>query len=121
MFKHILISTILTVSFAGIAFSGDTNIRVVDKPDAEMGNDFYIGNRTPLMPSPLIKLPIKAIILAQGIQQLRLHPRRRANDQRIEDMDRSGAGQPERRRLVWAGQGQERSGDKLRGPRRPLA
>jgi DUF1680 family protein len=61
MFKHILISTILIVSFADVAFSGDTNIRVVDKPDTEAGNDFYVGNRAPLMPSPLIKLPVGAI------------------------------------------------------------
>jgi len=28
---------------------------------AELKNDFYIGNRPPLLPSPLIKLPIGAI------------------------------------------------------------
>jgi len=61
MFKQILICIMLIVSLAGVAFSGDANIRVVDKPDAEMGNDFYISNRAPLTPSPLIKLPVGAI------------------------------------------------------------
>ncbi len=36
-------------------------IDVVDKLDASGGNDYYVGNREPLVPSPLIKLPIKAI------------------------------------------------------------
>lgn len=61
MFKYMLVSMMLIVSLAGLAFSGDTNIRVVDKPDTEAGNDFYVGNRAPLMPSPLIKLPVGAI------------------------------------------------------------
>ncbi len=61
MSKYTFISMMLIVTFAGVAFSGDTSIRVVDKPDAEMGNDFYVGNRAPLMPSPLIKLPVGAI------------------------------------------------------------
>ncbi|MBN2591967.1 MAG: glycoside hydrolase family 127 protein [Sedimentisphaerales bacterium] len=61
MFKYMLVSLMLIVSFDGVAFSGDTNIRVVDKPDAKVGNDFYVGNRAPLIPSPLIKLPVGAI------------------------------------------------------------
>ena len=61
MFRYLLLSIVLIVSLAGVAFSGDTNIRVVDKPDTEAGNDFYVGNRAPLMPSPLIKLPVGAI------------------------------------------------------------
>jgi len=61
MFKFVLVSMTLIVLYAGIAFPGDTNIRIVDKPDTEAGNDFYVGNRVPLMPSPLIKLPVGAI------------------------------------------------------------
>jgi len=61
MSKYTFISMTLIVSLAGIAFSGDTNIRVVDKPDTEVGNNFYVGNRAPLTPSPLIKLPVGAI------------------------------------------------------------
>jgi len=56
-----LVIIMMTVSIGGIAFSGDTNIRVVDKPDTEAGNDFYVGNRAPLTPSPLIKLPVGSI------------------------------------------------------------
>jgi DUF1680 family protein len=37
------------------------SVRVVDKPGTEAGNDFYVSNRAPLMPSPLIKLPVGAI------------------------------------------------------------
>jgi len=30
-------------------------------PDVEKGNDHYVGNRAPLVPSPLVKLPVGAI------------------------------------------------------------
>ena len=33
----------------------------VRSPDTTSGNDFYVGNRPPLLPSPLIKLPIGSI------------------------------------------------------------
>jgi len=36
-------------------------IRVLRVPDTQTKNEFYIGNREPLLPSPLIKLPIGAI------------------------------------------------------------
>lgn len=36
-------------------------ISVVDRPAPRGKNDFYVGNRPPLVPSPLIKLPIGAI------------------------------------------------------------
>ncbi len=39
----------------------NSRIEVVEKPDTEAKNDFYIGNRPPLLPSPFIKLPIGAI------------------------------------------------------------
>ena len=61
MFRFVLVSMTLIVLYAGVAFSGDTNIHMVDKPDTEAGNNFYIGNRAPLLPSPLIKLPVGAI------------------------------------------------------------
>jgi len=37
---------------------GATAIRVVDTPTTERTNDFYQGNRAPLTPNPLIKLPV---------------------------------------------------------------
>ena len=61
MFKCTLVCTLLIVSLSGLAFPGDTSIRVVDKPDTKAGNDFYFGNRAPLTPSPLIKLPVGTI------------------------------------------------------------
>jgi len=36
-------------------------ISAVRSPDTAKGNDFYVGNRPPLLPSPLIKLPIGSI------------------------------------------------------------
>lgn len=43
---------------AAAAFDG---ARVVARPDEGPANEFYIGNRAPLLPSPLVKLPIGAI------------------------------------------------------------
>ena len=36
-------------------------VEVVDKPDASLTNAFYAGNRSPLLPSPLITLPFGSI------------------------------------------------------------
>ena len=41
--------------------SHDAKARVVKIPPVEGGNSFYAGNRAPLLPSPLMKLPIGAI------------------------------------------------------------
>ena len=61
MFKYMLIAIVLVVSLAGIGWSGDTNIRVVDQPNTELVNNFYVGNSPPLAPSPFMKLPVGAI------------------------------------------------------------
>jgi len=61
MFKYVLISIMLTLFVTCASYSSDSNIRAVDKPDTKAGNDFYVGNRVPLTPSPLIKLPVGAI------------------------------------------------------------
>ncbi len=61
MFKCTLLSTILIIWLAGIGFCGDTDIRVIERPSTEAKNDFYVGNRPPLTPSPFIKLPPGAI------------------------------------------------------------
>ncbi len=37
------------------------SIAIVERPSTAAGNDFYVGNRPPLTPSPFIKLPIGAI------------------------------------------------------------
>ena len=61
MFKYTRVATVFVVLLTGAAFCGDTDIRVVERPNTEMKNDFYVGNRAPLLPSPLIKLPVGAI------------------------------------------------------------
>jgi hypothetical protein len=61
MFKSMLLAIVFVVLLAGVGFCGDTDIRVVERPNTEMKNDFYFGNRPPLLPSPLIKLPVGAI------------------------------------------------------------
>lgn len=37
------------------------SVSVVPRPDAAAGNTHYLGNRAPLVPSPLIKLPVGAV------------------------------------------------------------
>ena len=36
-------------------------VKLVEKPDVSGGNDYYVGNREPLLASPFVKLPIGAI------------------------------------------------------------
>lgn len=42
-----------------------TRVTVQNRLPAEGKNEFYVGNRAPLLPSPLIKLPVGAVE-AQG-------------------------------------------------------
>ncbi len=39
----------------------DGRVVVVKRPSTETNNNFYVGNRPPLLPGPLLKLPIRAI------------------------------------------------------------
>ncbi len=41
--------------------SAGAGMKVVSRPDVSAGNDFYVGNREPLLASPLVKLPIGTI------------------------------------------------------------
>ncbi len=59
MFKYMTVVGVILVLLAGCA--SDTKIRVVDKPNTKAKNDFYTGNRSPLIPSPFIKLPVGTI------------------------------------------------------------
>ena len=72
MSKYVLFSLIFIILFVGLSCpadnkpitslsADDSRIEVVDKPDTKAKNDFYISNRPPLLPSPLIKLSIGAI------------------------------------------------------------
>jgi len=49
--------------FCAVALSAQASdeARFVPLPDARAGNDHYVGNRPPLVPSPLIKLPVGGI------------------------------------------------------------
>ena len=61
--KHatfIFAALLLTPLAALHAATADT-IDTVARPDTRQKNKFYIGNREPLLPSPLLKLPIGAI------------------------------------------------------------
>ena len=46
-------------AFCGTA--GAQEVRVADRPPLEGKNSFYVGNRPPLLPTPLVKLPIGSI------------------------------------------------------------
>ena len=61
MSKYTLVVVILFVGLAGVGCSTNVNLSVVDRPDIDRTNDFYVSNRPPLTPSPLIKLPVGAI------------------------------------------------------------
>ena len=69
MAMKITTNTVLIVLLAGLGCHAsaasqpinDSRIAVVHQPSTETVNNFYIGNRQPLLPSPLIKLPIRAI------------------------------------------------------------
>lgn len=58
--KHRCWVLLVVLGVAAHAWAADS-IRVVKHPKAEGRNAFYGGNRAPLTPSPLIKLPIGAI------------------------------------------------------------
>jgi len=40
---------------------GDAVVKYVDSPSTKSKNKYYVGNRAPLLPKPLIKLPIGSI------------------------------------------------------------
>ena len=54
----LLLSTFLLLPCLGWAAS---SVQVVQKPATDSTNDFYVGNRDPLQPTPLIKLPVGTI------------------------------------------------------------
>jgi len=52
---------LLIAASSVVALADDTRISSVKRPPVEKRNPFYVSNREPLLPSPLIKLPIGAI------------------------------------------------------------
>jgi len=63
MYKYISAGVILCVCIAVVGCNRITasQISLVERPDTRPANDFYVGNRPPLMPSPFMKLPIGAV------------------------------------------------------------
>ncbi len=69
MSRVIMMNAILIVLLASVGCQAstasqpmeDSRITIVSKPGTETKNDFYVGNRPPLLPSPLLKLPIRVI------------------------------------------------------------
>jgi hypothetical protein len=57
---HVL-PLILAGNLMAPAWPQGQDIQVVPRPAAGPANEFYVGNRAPLLPSPLVKLPIGAI------------------------------------------------------------
>ena len=57
----LILSLLMLAGAAAVAQGGDGRIAVVKAPPTDKENDFYLGNRPPLLPSPLIKLPVGAI------------------------------------------------------------
>ena len=58
--SSLILTALLLAPLAAHAATADT-IDTVGRPDASQKNKFYVGNREPLLPSPLLKLPIGAI------------------------------------------------------------
>ena len=61
MKKTLLVNLVIVIAAATIVHGAQGQITSVKCPDTAKTNDFYLGNRPPLLPSPLIKLPIGAI------------------------------------------------------------
>jgi hypothetical protein len=71
MMKPTVISLLVSLVLSGVAAganglaslarAADAPIRAVKTPDAAKPNAYYVGNRQPLLPSPLRKLPIGVI------------------------------------------------------------
>lgn len=60
--KNLFLVTALLLAPLGTSESAPADtVATVARPDTTRTNQFYIGNREPLLPSPLLKLPIGAI------------------------------------------------------------
>ena len=61
MSKYTLVGLTLILVLVSTGSSAGEQIRSVERPSSDAGNDFYVGNRPPLTASPFIKLPVGAI------------------------------------------------------------
>ncbi len=63
---HVAILAVLgSQAYAASQPAADSRVTIVSRPGTEVVNKFYVGNREPLLPSPLIKLPV-GLIKPQG-------------------------------------------------------
>src|SRR5436190_9136520 len=54
-------AAVLLLSFLLCSMAATTEVHVLDTPPTSSISSHYVGNRQPLLPSPLMKLPIGAI------------------------------------------------------------
>ena len=60
--KFLVFLGIISMSIGtGCCNAAKETMKVVSTPSVETQNDFYVGNRSPLLPSPFMKLPVRAI------------------------------------------------------------
>ncbi len=59
--KRVIFFSLLMLIILMFSCTEDYVVTVVEKPATDSVNDFYISNRAPLEPGPLIKLPVGAI------------------------------------------------------------
>ncbi len=57
----LMVAIVLSVGQVNAQEQGRADVKVVDVLPTQGKNDFYVSNRAPLLPSPLIKLPIGSI------------------------------------------------------------
>src|SRR5579859_6072333 len=60
--RPVLILCLLSSSLLRLDASELAQVQAVESPPTSSSNSFYVGNRAPLLPSPLLKLPIGSII-----------------------------------------------------------
>ena len=60
-FQRLVIVATMSLNVIGGTATAEDRVTVVERPDVSRKNDCYAGNREPLLPSPLIKLPIGSI------------------------------------------------------------
>ena len=70
-------AALLQIGMTAGAAEDETGVGVVPTPAVGSTNPYYLGNREPLLPSPLIKLPIGSITPKGWLRhQLELEARR---------------------------------------------
>jgi len=61
MSKYTLVGLTTFFALVGTGSPAGAEIRAVERPSTDAGNDLYVGNRPPLAASPFMKLPVGAI------------------------------------------------------------